>query len=90
MLSRAQEARVLEILGRPPSGIISTYCLEHLAAAAKVSPGHIGDLAAFVRALRMMGDCETRPSGFCDANRHETKQLLVWGPLNRLAARRSS
>ncbi len=79
MLSRTQEATVLEVLCGNVSGTARTYCLEHLAAAARVPPGHIGDLAALVRSLRMMGDCETRPSGFCDANRHETRKLLVWG-----------
>jgi len=31
MLSRAQEARVREVLGNHPPGINQTYCLEHLA-----------------------------------------------------------
>ncbi len=60
----------------PESG--KAYCLEHLAAAARVPPRHIGDLAGFARALRMMGDCEIRPGGFCDA-RSMKRGPLVWG-----------
>jgi hypothetical protein len=33
MLSRAQEARVREILGRQPPGAAQTFCPEHLAVA---------------------------------------------------------
>lgn len=81
MLSRRQEDRVLKILGgtTTTAGAPTTYCLEHLAAAGRVPPGHIHDLAAFIRALVMMGECEARPRGFCDANAHQTDHLLVWG-----------
>jgi hypothetical protein len=53
MLSRAQEARVRDVLA--PPGTIRTYCLEHLAAVVKIPPGHRADLAAFVRSLREHG-----------------------------------
>ncbi len=86
MLSRAQEARVREVLGSHPPGTIQTYCLEHLAATAKVPAGHLADLAAFVRGLREHGGCETQYGGACDAYGHETKQLLVWGPAGRRVA----
>ena len=36
MLSRAQEAWVLEVLGDCASGTLRTYCLEHLAAAVRM------------------------------------------------------
>ena len=55
MLSRAQEARVRDILGNHPPGIIQRYCLEHLAAAVRIPRGHLADLAAFVRSLREHG-----------------------------------
>jgi len=71
MLSRAQEGRVREVLGSHPSGTIRTYCLEHLATAAKIPAGHAADLAAFVRTLRKHGDCQTRSGGVCDAEGHE-------------------
>jgi hypothetical protein len=80
MLSRAQEARVQAILWSGPSGTIQTYCLEHLATAAKIPAGHMSDLTVFVRTLHERGDCQRRFGGFCDADRHETKQTLVWGP----------
>ena len=85
MLSRSQEVRVLETL----SGIMPerVFCLEHLAAAARVPSRHISDLAQFIRALKMMGDCETRSSGFCDAQQHETRTLLVWGRGGRWSSR---
>jgi hypothetical protein len=51
MLSRAQEARVRDVLVNHPPGTIQTYCLEHLAAAVKIPPGHLADPAAFVRSL---------------------------------------
>ena len=86
MLSRAQEARVRAILWNSPPGTIQTYCLEHLATAAKIPPGHLSDLAVFVRTLHERGDCQRRFGGFCDAARHETRQTLVWGPPTRLAA----
>ena len=84
MLSRAQEARVRELLWSSPPGTIQTYCLEHLATAAEIPPGHMWDLAAFVRTLHERGDCQRRFGGFCHANGHETKQTLVWGPPARL------
>ncbi len=43
MLSRAQEARVRAILWSGPPGPVETYCLEHLATAAKLPPGHMSD-----------------------------------------------
>jgi len=86
MLSRAQEARVQAILWSSPPRTIQTYCLEHLATAAKIPPGHLPDLAVFVRTLHERGDCQRRFGGFCDADRHETKQTLVWGPPTRLVA----
>jgi len=52
MLSRAREARVRDVLASHPPGTNQTYCLEHLAAAVKILPGHLADLAAFVRSLR--------------------------------------
>lgn len=55
MLSRAQEARVRDALANHPPGTIQTYCLEHLAAAAKIPLGHGADLAAFVRASGSTG-----------------------------------
>jgi hypothetical protein len=51
MLSRAQEARVREILGNGPPGTLPVYCLEHLATTAQIPPAHLADLAAFVRNL---------------------------------------
>jgi hypothetical protein len=80
MLSRAQEARVREVLGSHPFGTIRTYCLEHLATAARIPAAHAADLAAFVQKLRERGGCQTRIGGVCDAEGHETKDLLVWGP----------
>ena len=80
MLSRAQEARVLEVLGDCPSGTLRTYCLDCLAAAVKIPPAHAANLVAFVQALRAKGDCEARYGGFCDANGHDTDDLLVWRP----------
>lgn len=86
MLSRAQEARIHAILWSSQPGTIHTYCLEHLATAVEVPPGHLPDLAVFVRTLHERGDCQRRFGGFCDADRHETKQTLVWGPPTRLVA----
>jgi hypothetical protein len=60
MLSRAQEARVRDVLASHPPGTIQTYCLEHLAAAVKIPPAHLADLAAFVRNLREHGACQTQ------------------------------
>ena len=86
MLSRAQEARVQAILWNGSPGTIHTYCLEHLAAAAQIPTGHLPDLAVFVRTLHERGDCQRRFGGVCDADRHETKQTLAWGPPSRLVA----
>jgi len=86
MLSRAQEARVRDVLANHPPGTIQTYCLEHLAAAAAIPAGHRADLAAFIRGLRERGECATQHGGACDAMAHETDQLLVWGPPGRQTA----
>ena len=80
MLSRAQEARVREILGSHPPGNVLAYCLEHLAATAQIPPAHLADLAAFVRRLRLYGACWTGYGGTCDAGGHATARLLIWGP----------
>ena len=87
MLSRAQEARVREVLANHPPGMIQTYCLEHLAAAAKIPPGHLADLAVFVRGLREHGACQTQYGGMCDADAHETDRVLIWGPPTLMAKR---
>ena len=89
MRSRAQEARVREVLGSHPPGAVQTYCLEHLAIAAKIPLGHFADLAAFVRGLREHGACQTRYGGTCGAGGHETTQLLIWGPPTPMVARPS-
>ena len=86
MLSRAQEARVRDVLAHRPPGIVQTFCLEHLAGAAMIPPGHRADLAAFIRGLRERGECATQHGGVCDAHGHETTQLLVWGPPARQTA----
>jgi len=78
MLSRAQGVRVLEVLRDSPSGTIRTYCLEHLAAAVKIAPAHAADLVAFLQAMHATGDCEAQYGGFCDADGHDTEDLLVW------------
>ncbi len=80
MLSRAQQARVLAVLGDCPSGTLRTYCLECLAAAVKIPSAHAADLVAFVQASRAKGDYEVRYGGFCDAGGHDTDDLLVWRP----------
>jgi len=80
MLSRAQEARVREILGSHPPGNVLAYCLEHLAATAQIPLAHLADLAAFVRKLRLYGACQTGYGGTCDASGHATPRLLIWGP----------
>ena len=77
MLSRAQEARVRDVLANHRPGTIQTYCLEHLAAAVKIPPGHLADLAAFVRSLREHGACQTRYGGICDADPHEMRNLIL-------------
>jgi len=77
MLSRAQEARVREILGGHAPGILPAYCLEHLAATAQIPPAHLADLAAFVRNLRACGVCETQFGGVCGLGAHATPRLLI-------------
>ena len=80
MLSRAQEARVREILENRAPGIISpVYCLEHLAATAQIPPAHLADLAAFVRNLRSCGGCLTHFGGTCSSGGHATARLLISG-----------
>jgi len=79
MLSRAQEARVREILGSHPPGHVLAYCLEHLAATAQIPPAHLADLAAFVRNLRACGACHTDFGGLCHAGAHATARLLISG-----------
>jgi hypothetical protein len=63
MLSRAQEARVREILEGHVPGTLLAYCLEHLAAIAQIPTAHLADLAAFVRNLRACGACQTQFGG---------------------------
>jgi hypothetical protein len=65
MLSRAQEARVREILAGHVPGTLPAYCLEHLAAIAQMPTAHLADLAAFVRNLRACGACQTQFGGVC-------------------------
>ena len=79
MLSRAQEARVREILGTHLPGTIQTqtFCLEHLATAAYVPVAHLADLAALVRNLRVSGACRTKYGGTCSAGGHATARLLI-------------
>jgi len=80
MLSRAQEARVLDVLRDCPSDSIRTYCVEHLAAAVKIPPAHVVSLITFVEAVRAKGDCATQYGGYCDAEGHDTDDLVVWKP----------
>jgi hypothetical protein len=82
MLSRAQEARVREVLGNHSPGTLSVYCLEHLAAAAQIPVAHLADLAAFVRNLRACGACRTHFGGTCSAAGHTTARLLISGQSN--------
>ena len=77
MLSRAQEARVRDVLANHPPGPIPTFCLEHLANAAYVPVAHLADLAAFVRRLREHGACQTQYGGTCDSGGHATARLLI-------------
>ena len=77
MLSRAQEARVREILGNHPTGTPPVYCLEHLAVTTQIPPAHLADLAAFVRNLRAGGGCLTHFGGTCSAGGHATARLLI-------------
>jgi hypothetical protein len=79
MLSRAQEARVREILGDHQPGTPPVYCLEHLAATAQIPPAHLADLAAFVRNLRAGGACLTQFGGVCSSGGHTTARLLISG-----------
>ena len=58
MLSRAQEARVLKVLGDCPSGTMRTYCLEHLLAATQIPSAQAFDLVAFTQVLQAKGECE--------------------------------
>ncbi len=88
MLSRAQEARVRDVLANHPPGTIQRFCLEHLAAAAKIPAGHAADLAAFVSEPSENTETARRAGGVCDAGRHETKQLLAWGPPTEPVERR--
>jgi hypothetical protein len=79
MLSRAQEARVREILGNHPTGTFPVYCLEHLAATAAIPRAHLADLAAFVRNVRAGGACLTHFGGTCSSGGHATARLLISG-----------
>jgi len=81
MLSRAQEARVRDVLGNHPPGTVQMY------AAAKIPPGHLADLAVFVRSLREHGARQTQYGGICDADAHETDRVLIWGPPTPMAGR---
>jgi hypothetical protein len=78
MLSRAQEARVLEVLRDCPSDAIRTYCLEQLSAVDKIPSAHAANLIAFLQALQAKGDCQVQYGGFCDADGHDTEDLLGW------------
>ena len=77
MLSRAQEARVRDILGSRALGTLPAYCLEHLAASAQIPTAHLADLAAFVRNLRACGACQTQFGGVCGSGDHATPRLLI-------------
>jgi hypothetical protein len=79
MLSRAQEARVREVLGSHAPGPSPAYCLEHLAASTQIPAGHLADLAAFVRRLRVYGACQTSYGGICSSDGQATKRLLITG-----------
>ena len=81
MLSRAQEARVRDVLGNHVPGTVQTYCLEHLAASAQIPPAHLADLAAFIRKLREHGACQTQYGGTCGSGGHPTQRMLVAGRL---------
>lgn len=75
-----------EVLGNPLPGTSCRYYVEHLATTAKIPPGHMSDLAVFVGILHESGHGQRLFGGFCDADRHETRQTLVWGPPTRLVA----
>jgi len=79
MLSRAQEARVRDLLTNHAPGIVRTYCLEHLAAHAQIPDSLLGALAAYVRNLRARGACHTQYGGVCNAEEHQTTRVLIWG-----------
>jgi hypothetical protein len=80
MLSRAQEARVREVLGSHAPGTSPAYCLEHLAASTQIPAGHLADLAAFVRRLRVYGACQTSYGGICSSDGQATKAAAhCWG-----------
>jgi hypothetical protein len=79
MLSRAQEARVREVLGSHPPGTPPAYCLEYLAARTQIPLPHLADLAAFVRNLRTHGACLTHFGGTCSSGGHATARLLISG-----------
>lgn len=59
MLSRAQEARVRDLLADHAPGLVRTYCLEHLAAHAQIPDTLLGDLAAYVRSLQAVAGHST-------------------------------
>jgi hypothetical protein len=88
MLSRAQLTRVRQILESAPPRFIRTFCLKHLAAAAKIPPRHLSDLTAFVRILGAQGDCDMQVGGICDAEGHDSDDLLLWRPDRPAAPRR--
>jgi hypothetical protein len=87
MLSRAQEARVRDVLANHPPGTIQAYCLEHLAAAVKIPPGHLADRRCSFGACGSTGACQTCYGGICDADAHETDRVLIWGPPTPVAVR---
>jgi hypothetical protein len=79
MLSRAQEARVREILAGHMPEALPAYCLEHLAATAQIPTAHLADLAAFVRNLRACGACQTQFGGTCASGDHAMARLQISG-----------
>jgi len=83
MLSRAQEARVQDILGSGAPGPLRAYCLEHLAASVQIPPAHLADFAAFVRNLRGCGAWQTQFGGVCGSGDHATARLLISGRTSR-------
>lgn len=86
MLSPAQGARVLEVLGDCPADSTRAYCLEHLTVAVNIPPLHAATLVPLIQTLRATGDCAAQYGGFCDVEAHDTDDLLVWRP-DRPAAR---
>ena len=85
MLSRAQEARVHAILwsSQPGPSTPTAWSIWRPRLRSRLGTCLI---AVFVRTLHERGDCQRRFGGFCDADQHETKQTLVWGPPTRLVA----